>query len=65
METGPKISSGVLKRDIRYSKEHPPSKAIFSLRATMLFPTPGGPSRKTPSPATAANKDKAITWSFS
>ena len=65
MDTGPNISSGVLKRDIRYSKERPFRKADFSLLATMLFAVPGGPSRKILSPATAAKRDRESTCSFS
>jgi hypothetical protein len=46
MDTGPKISSGVLNRFIRYSNERPSRKANLSLRAMRLLATPGGPSRK-------------------
>ena len=37
IETGPNISSGVLKRDIRYSNELPCPNIIFSRRAIILM----------------------------
>ena len=65
METGPNISSGVLKRDIRYSKASASLKASLSLRATKLLATPGGPNRKILSPAMADNRESAMVCSFS
>ena len=65
MLTGPKISSGVEKRDIRYSNALASTKALFNRRATIDFATPGGPSNKILSPAKAASKDKPISASFS
>lgn len=50
IDTGPNISSGVLKRDIRYSNATPSLKASFRRRATKLFAVPGGPSRNMLSP---------------
>ena len=65
METGPNISSGVLKRDIRYSKASASLNASLSLRATKLLATPGGPSRKILSLAMADNRESAMVCSFS
>ena len=65
METGPKISSGVLNLDIKYSKALACLNANFNLRATILFATPGGPNKKILSPAMAESNDKAMTCSFS
>ena len=65
MDTGPKISSGVLNLDIRYSKALAPRKASFRRRATILLATPGGPSRKMLSPAMADSSERAMTCSFS
>ena len=65
MLTGPNISSGVEKRDIRYSNALASTKALFNRRATIDFATPGGPSNKILSPAKAASKDKPISASFS
>jgi len=45
---------------MRYSKDLPPRKMHFIRRATKLFPTPGGPRRKTDSPAKAARIPKRI-----
>ena len=39
--------------------------AVFNCRATILFATPGGPSRMILSPARAARSDKDISVSFS
>ena len=63
--TGPNISSGVEKRDIRYSKASALTKASFNRRATMDLATPGGPRSRMLSPARAASKDKLISVSFS
>ena len=65
IDTGPKISSGVLKRDMRYSKAFPSLNASFRRRATKLFAVPGGPSRKILSPAMALSNDMAMICSFS
>ena len=65
MDTGPNISSGVLKRDIRYSKASASLNASLSLRATKLLATPGGPNRKILSPAMADNRESAMVCSFS
>src|SRR5574344_1123914 len=65
MLTGPKISSGVEKRDIRYSKLCASLKANFNRRAIILLATPGGPNKMILSPAKAANKARAISDSFS
>ena len=65
MLTGPKISSGVENRDIRYSNDRAPLKAHFSRLATIDLATPGGPSRIMLSPASAAHRASAISLSFS
>ena len=65
MLTGPKISSGVLKRDIRYSKDRASLNADFNRRATIDLATPGGPRRMMLSPASAASKAIASSVSFS
>ena len=65
METGPNISSGVLKRDIRYAKASASLKASLSLRASRLLATPGGPYRKMLSPAIADSRESAMVCSFS
>ena len=65
IDTGPKISSGVENRDIRYSKLLAFLNAAFSLLATIDFATPGGPSMMMLSPATAASSDRATSVSFS
>ena len=63
--TGPNISSGVEKRDIRYSNDFASLNADFNRLATIDFATPGGPSRMMLSPASAARRDKANSVSFS
>ena len=65
IDTGPKISSGVEKRDIRYSKLLALLKAAFSRLATIDFAIPGGPRMIMLSPAMAANSANAISVSFS
>lgn len=61
MLTGPKISSGVENRDMRYSKERALAKASFSLLAIIDFATPGGPSSKMLSPERAASSARLIS----
>ena len=65
IETGPNISSGVLKRDIKYSNELPCLNIIFSRRAIILFAVPGGPNKNILSPAKVLSKAKDIICSFS
>ena len=65
MLMGPNISSGVEKRDIRYSKAFASLNAAFRRRATIDLATPGGPNKRTLSPASAANNDKPNSVSFS
>ena len=65
MLTGPNISSGVLKRDIRYSNDRASLNASFSLLATIDLATPGGPSNITLSPASAAISESESSVSFS
>ena len=65
IDTGPNISSGVENLDMRYSNDRALRNALFSLRATMLFATPGGPRRIILSPAIAARRDRLISESFS
>ena len=65
IDTGPNISSGVLKRDIRYSNDFPPRKISFNLLATRLFAVPGGPNKNILSPATAHSNDIAKMCCFS
>ena len=62
---GPKISSGVLNLLIKYSKLTPSRKAYLRRRAIKLLPTPGGPSRKMLSPATAVNNARRTASSRS
>jgi hypothetical protein len=65
MDTGPKISSGVLKRDIRYSKLRFSQNTSFSLRATKLLAVPGGPNKKMLSPAILHSNASERMCSFS
>ena len=60
IDTGPNISSGVLKRDIRYSKAVLWSKASFKRLAIRLLATPGGPRKKILSPEIAESSDNAF-----
>lgn len=65
MLTGPNISSGVEKRDIRYSNARALANTSFKRLATIDLATPGGPSNKMLSPASEANRESAISFSFS
>ena len=65
MLTGPNISSGVEKRDMRYSKAEALAKASLSRRAIIDLATPGGPSSRMLSPANEASRARAISFSFS
>ena len=62
---GPNISSGVEKRDIRYSKAFAPFEGSLQSACHHGFGNPGGPSKRTLSPASAANNDKPNSVSFS
>ena len=63
--TGPNTSSGVEKRDIRYSKELASLNTFLIERAIMDFATPGGPRMSMLSPAIAANRASLSSHSLS